>query len=1080
MILIFLLNSLFVSGQIFEVDTIQYSGDVEKRINLVILSDGYQKHELPKFVVDAGKFTKALFSESPYAEYQNYFNVFVIKVPSNQSGASHPGTATDVGEPDHPVEVVDNYFGSSFDQYGIHRLLVPTKTSAVTNVLANNFPSYDHVLVLVNSPYYGGSGGWLATASLHSSSSEVAIHELGHSIVGLKDEYYAGDGYASEAINMTKESNPSKVKWKNWNNHEGVGAYQHCCGGSSAEWYRPHESCKMRYLGASFCSVCKEGTIERIHSLVSPIDSYLPEETTVAAKQFPLKFQLNLIKTKPNTLKVKWVLNGSDIKGKDGSLVLNEGNLKSGKNTLTAFVQDTTKLLRVDKHESSHSYAVSWTIENMAISSNANASGLVLSQGTFNPAFAPDIVNYKATVPHATASVTVTPKTEDSKATVKVNEKVVTSGNPSSAIPLQVGSNVVSVVVTAQDGKTTKKYTIDVVRENAPKSTPKVVFQSETKTYSKGTFDLAASSDSKGAITYEVVEELTANYPGDVALSGPGNKTVTIVKAGKVKLRAKVAENDQYLAGSAEMELTIQKAPAVISITELNQPFNKEPRPVVVATDPKGLAVKVLYNGSEVVPSAAGEYKVNAVIVDHNYTGEANAKLTISPPSAVVSALSLSQGTLSPAFAPATLNYKASVPYATTSITLTPNLEDPKATARVNAIVVASDTPSSPIPLNVGSNSISVVVTAQDGIITKTYTIEVVREKSSNANAAGLVLSQGTLNPAFAPGTTSYKALVDPSVPSVTVTPTVEEETASVRVNEVAVISGSPSSPIPLTDGSNIVSVVVSAQNGTTKTYIIEVVREHLLPKATPGISFQSEIISFSKGSFDLAAISDSRGTTTYEVVEELTVNYPGDVDLSGPGNKTVTVVKAGKVKLRANVAEDDQYVAASAEMELTIEKAPAKIIITELDQPFNGEPRSVAITTEPEGLPVKVFYNGSAEVVPTAAGEHNVLAVVMDDNYSGEASAILVVNMPTSVSNPEMVGNMKLYPNPTTGRVKLELDAGTQAFVRVRDLFGRLISQTTTNGSCEVDLENFAAGIYLVEVQPDGKSTVTFKLQKQ
>jgi hypothetical protein len=82
---------------------------------------------------------------------------------------------------------VDNYFGSAFDSYNIHRLLVPTKTFAINNVLATNVPNYDQVVILVNSPYYGGSGGQFATSSTHTSANEIAIHEIGHSFVGLID-----------------------------------------------------------------------------------------------------------------------------------------------------------------------------------------------------------------------------------------------------------------------------------------------------------------------------------------------------------------------------------------------------------------------------------------------------------------------------------------------------------------------------------------------------------------------------------------------------------------------------------------------------------------------------------------------------------------------------------------------------------------------------------------------------------------------------------------------------------------------------------------------------------------------------
>ncbi|MFT5165840.1 MAG: hypothetical protein ACI8P3_001070 [Saprospiraceae bacterium] len=374
-IALFMSAVLIAPAQIFDVDTVQYTGDINSRINLVVLSDGYKSDELDQFIIDVNDFTADLFSQTPYLEYQNYFNVFAIRTPSNESGATHPGNANDVTEPVHPIMFVDNYFGSSFDVAGIHRLLVPSNSFAITNVLANNFPSYDQVLILVNSPYYGGSGGQYATTSLHASSNEIAIHELGHSFAGLKDEYYAGDQYAGEDINMTQETDPSLVRWKNWMNDNGIGIYQHCCSGNSANWYRPHQNCKMRSLNNTFCSVCIEGTIEKIHSLISPLDAYTPENNTpINANSFPIEFTLNLINPQPNTLSINWVLNALILESNLDTVLINENDLDPGDNTLTAYIQDSTQLIRVDNHQSIHLNSISWSIENTMTGDNEVSS----------------------------------------------------------------------------------------------------------------------------------------------------------------------------------------------------------------------------------------------------------------------------------------------------------------------------------------------------------------------------------------------------------------------------------------------------------------------------------------------------------------------------------------------------------------------------------------------------------------------------------------------------------------------------------------------------------------------------------
>lgn len=361
-----LLMGINALTQQFEKDTILFSGNSDLHINLVILSDGYTNSELSKFVEDASNFKTAFFNEMPFLNYKKYFNVFLLKVPSNESGASHPGTATDELEPVHPVITVDNYFGSTFDYAGIHRLLVATKTIVISNVLADNFPSYDQVLILVNSPYYGGSGGYYTAASTHSASAQIALHELGHSFSWLKDEYWAGDMFAGEGINMTQQTNPSLVKWKNWIGINLIGIYQHCCGGTSALWYKPHENCKMQFLGVPFCSVCVEATVEKIHSLVTPVVSYEPQNVTIIAGTFPTKFKLSLIAPEPNTLKRYWMLNGTFFKQNVDSVLINENMLLSGTNTLKVTIEDTTQFLRVDNHAAIHISVITWSNDTVS------------------------------------------------------------------------------------------------------------------------------------------------------------------------------------------------------------------------------------------------------------------------------------------------------------------------------------------------------------------------------------------------------------------------------------------------------------------------------------------------------------------------------------------------------------------------------------------------------------------------------------------------------------------------------------------------------------------------------------------
>ncbi|MBN1812309.1 MAG: cadherin-like beta sandwich domain-containing protein, partial [Anaerolineae bacterium] len=96
---------------------------------------------------------------------------------------------------------------------------------------------------------------------------------------------------------------------------------------------------------------------------------------------------------------------------------------------------------------------------------------------------------------------------------------------------------------------------------------------------------------------------------------------------------------------------------------------------------------------------------------------------------------------------------------------------------------------------------------------------------SSNADLSNLVLSSSTLNPPFATGTTAYTATVANIVASITITPTASEVNATIAVNGTTVESGSASGPISLTVGANTITTLVTAQDGTMKTYTVTVGR---------------------------------------------------------------------------------------------------------------------------------------------------------------------------------------------------------------------------------------------------------------
>lgn len=95
--------------------------------------------------------------------------------------------------------------------------------------------------------------------------------------------------------------------------------------------------------------------------------------------------------------------------------------------------------------------------------------------------------------------------------------------------------------------------------------------------------------------------------------------------------------------------------------------------------------------------------------------------------------LALSSGTLSPVFSSESTSYATGVGASISEIMVAPTAADASALIVVNGVPVASGSWSGAIPLAVGTNTIAIAVTAEDGLATKTYTVTVTRPVASSS-----------------------------------------------------------------------------------------------------------------------------------------------------------------------------------------------------------------------------------------------------------------------------------------------------------------------------------------------------------
>ncbi|MFF9896469.1 M64 family metallopeptidase [Streptomyces longispororuber] len=332
------------------------NGPVGSKADVVFIGDGYTAAQQEDFHADVRAKWAEVSAVEPYASYRHLFNVWAVDAHSRQSGVS--------GDPASGVRK-DTALGSAFFCDGIERLLC-VDTHKV-EAYARKAADPDLVIVLANSAKYGGAGynditspsGYdgIATASSdNAQSSQVVVHETGHSLGKLADEYWY-DEYGTYTGAEPWESNISKLtaaqlsaqqkKWYRWigrTSPDGgtVGAYQ---GGGyhPRGLYRPTDNSLMRTLGRKFNLPGREAMIAGFHRHASVVTGRTPTDSAVRRGQ-------RITVEAGDGVRLRWYVDGRAArKGVDARTVTPRslGVPADGRaHTVTVRARDTTRAVR--------------------------------------------------------------------------------------------------------------------------------------------------------------------------------------------------------------------------------------------------------------------------------------------------------------------------------------------------------------------------------------------------------------------------------------------------------------------------------------------------------------------------------------------------------------------------------------------------------------------------------------------------------------------------------------------------------------------------------------------------------------
>ena len=417
------------------------------------------------------------------------------------------------------------------------------------------------------------------------------------------------------------------------------------------------------------------------------------------------------------------------------------------------------------------------TSESNQASTDATLSGLTLSDANFG-AFSSSTQSYTASVAYGVSQTTVTPTVNHSAARHVIKLGGVTDAD--GTVALAVGSNVITVEVTAEDGSTTKTYTITVTRAAASTDAKLSgltlsdvnfgTFASDTTSYSAQ----VASSVSRTTVTptanhtgasYVIKRGGVADADGTVLLSVGANiitievtaqdgsatrtYTVTVTRAAPTgqtqsvdaMLRAMALSGIDF--GTFDSTITSYTARVLNSVSQTTVTATPNHTAATYAVKLGGVT-----DSDGVVPLSVGSNSITVeVTAEDGVSGETyTVAVTREEPlstDATLRALTLS-GIDFGTFASGATTYSAQVAsnVSTTTVTATPNQNAATYVVKLDGVTDVDRT----VSLAVGSNVITVEVTAEDGSATSAYTVTVTRAEASASQVDSVVLFKAVLN----------------------------------------------------------------------------------------------------------------------------------------------------------------------------------------------------------------------------------------------------------------------------------------------------------------------------------------------
>ena len=296
------------SNPTIPVYTIQKTRSDTENMVVVICGEGYTKSQQGKFINDVKRLWQEAMKYEPYRSYADRFNVYALCTASESTFDNGGSTFFDVIVDSYNSPVIsNNLHGSQWKNHILERCIgpefiekihdahikkttdpntIPTKPNGESNEYEPYYYVHDYIAqfaVVVNTKSdFGGAYNnreygfhYFITPSDSYRAPKTFAHELGHSLLGLGDEY--SNGYLLgdkelKSLNLSSVEDPAKIKWSQL---LGFRNTYTCRNAYGSKMLVSSYECIMRDTNYQFCEVCRLQGYKRMSQLVKDAELYV-------------------------------------------------------------------------------------------------------------------------------------------------------------------------------------------------------------------------------------------------------------------------------------------------------------------------------------------------------------------------------------------------------------------------------------------------------------------------------------------------------------------------------------------------------------------------------------------------------------------------------------------------------------------------------------------------------------------------------------------------------------------------------------------------------------------------------------